>query len=105
MGRPSKKHIHKYRKVKPNKNNPDWVIYKCDLPGCTHYIHGEILILGKQSICFLCEQPFIMNVRSLRVKPECNVCLGIEPDPNVKSEEKASDINAILDEVMKKVGR
>lgn len=98
MPKGTKKHTHKYGKVKPRKENPDWVIYKCHLPGCTHYLHGETFVLGKQSICWLCGEEFTMSQRSLKVKPECNRCLGFEV------EKEKVDVDAIVAEVLKKVG-
>lgn len=98
MPKAKQKHIHKYGKVIPNKDNPDWVIYKCHLPGCSHYQHGDF-VLGKESLCWLCGKAFIMGPRHLLRKPECNICKGIE----VEVTANVPDVSAILDEVLKEI--
>lgn len=69
---PSKNHTHQYEKVKWGKNGT--VIWKCSLPGCSHYLHVEF-ILGKACVCFKCGKDFIMTTpKLLRQKPKCDSC-------------------------------
>lgn len=58
------KHIHKYIKTKLGKNK-DWLVYRCILPNCSHYIRPELLP-GKMAICFRCEDKFIVTSEMVR---------------------------------------
>ena len=62
-------HIHKYKKDILGK---DYVIYRCVLPGCTHYL-PERLIKGKFCVCWRCGEPFIIKL--LHSKPHCDDCI------------------------------
>ena len=70
-------HIHKYERQRLGKS----IIYKCALPGCPHYVH-KLLAVGKISICWYCEVPFVMTKKSAGLKkPHCGKCAGA---PNAK---------------------
>lgn len=65
-------HIHKFRR-KTYKTTGSH-IYFCTLPDCYFKTEPDILI-GKQSICNRCGNPFILNSYSIRtVKPHCDDC-------------------------------
>lgn len=72
MGRGgSKKHTHKYRKLRSQ-------IWACALPDCTHHLPPNVaeLIEGKYSICWICDQPLIMGDKEIRMdKPICPKCI------------------------------
>lgn len=62
------KHVHQYRRATLGK---DYLIYKCVLPGCTHYISAD-LIIGKKNKCWRCGDDHIIS-RKL-AKPHCAKC-------------------------------
>lgn len=65
-------HVHKYKKIKWGKNKT--IIWRCMLPGCSHYIHDE-MIRNRKSICWGCSAVFTMNPDKMRrVKPKCDAC-------------------------------
>jgi|SRR6187551_1625192 len=67
-------HIHKYRKAKltPQSNT---VIFRCVLPDCSHYVYPN-LYKGKQSICWRCGEPFVIEREHARMaKPHCSKCI------------------------------
>ncbi len=57
-------HIHKYMRVKLSET---YTVFKCMIPGCPHYICRE-LVIGRQSICWKCEEPMILTMRSTTLK-------------------------------------
>lgn len=66
------KHIHKLKKHKYAKTNTS--IFFCTLPSC-HYKVEVPLALGKEAICNICDEVFIMNEYTLKlVRPHCSNC-------------------------------
>jgi hypothetical protein len=64
-------HLHKYERVTLGKS---YVVYRCQLPGCAHYIRKE-LVKGKKCICNRCLQPMILDSFAMQfVKPHCRAC-------------------------------
>lgn len=67
-------HIHKYMKVEWGKNKT--VVFRCMIPGCTHYVHEE-MVRNRRSLCWKCGNPFVMTLEKLlRKKPKCDDCQG-----------------------------
>lgn len=65
------KHIHRYEKAKIGKNH---VIYRCNLPGCTHYIDKN-LVRGRLAICNRCGEAFVISIAASKLaKPHCDDC-------------------------------
>jgi len=66
------KHVHKYEKTKIGDN---YEVYKCALPGCTHYI-AATLIIGRLSLCWGgCQNAVLMdNSLSKMKRPICDDC-------------------------------
>jgi len=65
-------HIHKYYRTKLGKQ----IIYKCSLPGCTHYVLKP-LIENRNSVCNRCGEVFTITKRTLKAcpaKPHCENC-------------------------------
>lgn len=63
-------HVHKYIRVKLGKH----VVFKCAIPACSHYKRKE-LVEGQLSICWRCENTFVMNKASVALeKPHCFDC-------------------------------
>jgi hypothetical protein len=70
------KHAHKLILL----NHKTW---KCLLPGCNFFVHLGLahVLIGKQSICWNCEEPFQLAEWSLKEdKPRCDECRGISSD-------------------------
>ena len=63
-------HVHKYLRV---KLSPIYTVYRCVVPNCRHYVH-ERLVIGLNSICWICDTPFTMTYKSLLKKPHCKNC-------------------------------
>lgn len=69
MNKPS--HVHKLRR---HRHKSGTAIFFCTLPDCT-FKSSVALSLGKRSLCWRCEEPFIMNEYSIRLaKPHCDNC-------------------------------
>lgn len=67
-----KKHIHRYQR---GKLNDSYVIYRCNLPDCSHYLPRD-MVRGKQAICNRCGNIMIMGPLQLSLaKPHCNDCV------------------------------
>jgi len=64
------KHIHKYRRHLTTKGKPFW---RCVLNGCTHVIYQEELMSGRDTLCWMCDEPMVIqNVQ--QAKPVCDDC-------------------------------
>lgn len=67
-----KSHIHKYKRATLGMKK--WKIYRCILPGCSHYIDAT-LIRNKISLCHRCNEPFIVENRLAELsEPHCFDC-------------------------------
>jgi len=58
-------HIHKYMRVNLGKNG--YVVFKCMIPGCPHYIRRELAV-GRQSICWRCGRPMTLTMANTLLK-------------------------------------
>lgn len=76
---PKLKHTHKYERTEVGKNG--WIIYRCVLPGCTHYLPSAQLIVGKNSLCWgVCEGTTVYTQEDYNQKlkrPMCSGCRAI----------------------------
>jgi len=64
------KHIHKFKK---HKYKTGMAVYFCTLD-CSFKVEAPFA-LGKEVLCNICGEPFIMNEYSLKlVRPHCNNC-------------------------------
>lgn len=64
-------HVHKYKRIIYKSGN---AVFFCALPDCSNKIN-PVLALGKRSICWRCEEVFILSEYSLRLaKPHCDAC-------------------------------
>lgn len=80
-------HVHKYKRVimggkrivlkdgkKYIERAPGYMVYKCVLPGCAHYVPRE-LAEGRKSVCWRCGGELVMTNRNLwQVKPVHREC-------------------------------
>lgn len=86
--------VHKYgRIIQKREGKSDWIFFKCHLPNCPHYLHGEVLVIGRQSICFSCGSTFTMTKNSLMAKPKCLECRTGSPE-----------VDAMSDQILKEMG-
>lgn len=76
------KHIHKYirdilghkKRTNQKPKATDTLIFKCILPGCSHYIRNQF-IEGKISECWECHENFVIDKIASRLqKPICQAC-------------------------------
>ena len=75
-------HTHKLKRHRHKSGN---VVYFCCLPDCSYKINPS-LALGKRSLCWRCDEPFIMNDYSLRLaKPHCPNCHKSKENKSDKS--------------------
>lgn len=66
----SEKHTHQYHQQKLGNKT----IFKCILPGCTHYLYKE-LVENVLSVCNVCEMPFLMTKAAMTLAyPHCKAC-------------------------------
>lgn len=65
--------VHLYQKGVLGKKGT--VVYKCALPGCTHYLFPE-RVLNQVSLCHNCSKEFILPnaISKLKAKPICEDC-------------------------------
>lgn len=77
---------HKYHRV-------DFIgqkIFACALPDCSHYMpkHMEPMIVGKRSLCWQCDKPFVIGYEHLEQdKPICaNCAMGLPTDKDELAE-------------------
>lgn len=81
----SEDHVHKYirvilggkkivridgkRFIKPKEG---YVVYKCILPGCNHYVPRELAV-GRKSICWFCGGELVLNMENTTKKKPTHV--------------------------------
>lgn len=69
------KHIHKLKK---HKYKSGQAVFFCTLTDCNFKMEVPFS-LGKESLCNICSQPFVMNEYTLKLtKPHCTNCGKIE---------------------------
>lgn len=67
------KHLHRYEKVQLGKNG--YTVFRCNLPGCSHYIRKE-LAKNKLCECNRCGEPMILDSAAMLLKkPHCAKCI------------------------------
>lgn len=110
-----KNHIHKYmfaqlggieivkengrRKIIRNKG---FSVFQCGSPGCSHYIPVG-LALGRQSICWICEEKMTIKTPHLKMKKPHHIECGKK---EFAKKRKLAELvpESIVDEFMKKIG-
>jgi hypothetical protein len=69
-------HVHKYLR---HTFKSGYVVYKCMLPGCSHYIDAA-LVAGKQTICWRCGAVCLIPIRDVDnqlKRPHCLSCTKV----------------------------
>lgn len=78
-------HVHKFR-MKVYESG--YTVYFCVVKDCPYRIE-QCFTLGKEVICWRCNQPFELNEYSMRlVKPHCDKCIQRKKDGNDNSSTK-----------------
>ena len=71
----SRNHYHKYERVLWPNGSP---FYKCMIPGCAHYLSSPVLVIGRESLCWGCEQRLVEITRDMVNRnirhPMCEKC-------------------------------
>jgi len=72
-----RKHVHKYKRVKlPYTEN--FVVFKCQIPGCTTY-KPRNLVIGEESICWKCNESLILDSENTYMqKPTHKYCRKVK---------------------------
>jgi hypothetical protein len=80
------KHVHRYKRDILGRG---YVIYKCTLPGCTHYI-AETLLINRIALCGKCNEPFVIGKFEAKMAiPRCENCVKSSPDEDLTELDKA----------------
>jgi len=100
MGKRKKAHVgpHKYQRIlwKSRKvEGEPYYIFKCMLPGCTHFVPRE-LVIGNECECWRCGKTFIMTLPATYLKkPHCMSCTKGRPE-----DVSVDDVTANLDKIL-----
>ena len=95
---PSLKHIHKYERTEIG--NKGWVVYRCTLPDCSHYLPSAQMMVGKESICWgVCESTVIYSQEDYNQKLKRPMCLSCR-DLRQKQKESLQSVPETQMEVM-----
>lgn len=99
---PNNQHVHKYQRVVFNrKGNGDYIVYRCMLPDCKHYLRAE-MVVGQKSICPKCGDVFIFGRADLeRKKPHCLNCTRKYKRKGADEHISIADIANNLDDLLK----
>lgn len=82
MARPAN-HLHKYQRTDIGSKDNPYLVFKCQMPACTHYIRKD-LAEGKLCQCNRCNQPMILTKAAmLLAKPHCLDCTKKNNQPAV----------------------
>jgi len=66
-------HLHEYRKQK--LGNKGYLIFKCTVPGCNHYVPLN-LALGRLCKCNRCGEAMVIGQYAKRLaRPHCDDCI------------------------------
>ena len=89
--------IHKYERTKLGKK---YIIFRCMIPNCSHYI-PESLIKGRISICWRCGEQFVIDREAAELaRPHCKDCTKPKEVPDAFTDALGKLIN--LEDVDKK---
>lgn len=87
-------HIHKFKKVDLATSGKPYLVYKCMMPTCSHYVPIN-LAEGKMCACWGCGDPMIITRETLHhssnkpaARPKC---------PNCIVRKNAKDVSALAD--------
>lgn len=90
------KHVHKYERRKLGSwKNKGHDIYKCAIPGCTHYLIDMEAVVGRYSLCWggcstLVEMTRNLVMNEKRKWPMCEPC-------KVRKREEREKFNQLIE--------
>lgn len=87
-------HVHKYGLKKLGKKK-QYEVMACQLPLCPHYV-VPTLAIGKMSICFRCDEQFVLTPNDIKFKPACYDCIQ-SAKPNGGYKDSIDTIKDALD--------
>jgi hypothetical protein len=87
------KHIHQYKRRDIGAKGKPYLVYACNLPLCSHYLHASLLE-NKFSLCYRCDKPFLLNKENLKLAfPHCDTCTHERKDDDIGRVETAGEAN------------
>jgi hypothetical protein len=100
MARRSRRHpVHRYQRFRLKQSGK--VVYRCMIPGCTHYLFEEFA-LGQKSICNRCDKEFVMTRAAMDLKkPHCLECTRGYKKKDEPSKPQTADVLQNLDNLLK----
>lgn len=104
MARTQRRHpVHQYvrKELKRKMTDEPYVIFRCMIPGCTHYLREE-LAEGQKSICNRCGKDFILTKAAMELKkPHCVECTrGYKRKGKLDERVSVADIALNLDKLL-----
>ena len=96
--------VHMYERV-PRTNLKKEIIYRCILPGCSHWIR-QSLLFNRKAICPRCNHVFIVSKAMSKLKkPHCEDCTKTQHVRIKESEieifhQSQDDIDREMDELI-----
>lgn len=86
-------HTHKYQRA---KLGPKYLIYRCMLPGCSHYVPAN-LVVGRECICWNCGDSFYIKKGHIQKSPKCPDCTGSKKHEKIAGVDVAAFLSSLLD--------
>ena len=68
-------HVHKYKRV--DIGGKGYIIYRCMIPGCSHYLPTKELIINRETLCWDCNRITVYTQEMYNRKimdPLCEDC-------------------------------
>jgi hypothetical protein len=96
------RHTHKYERVFLGRKQ-DYPVWKCQLPGCSHYMPSISLIVGQESVCWRCGEVFTITKAMIDLKkPHCLRCTNSrKPRQDEEEVVQVKDVEINLDDLLR----
>ena len=95
--------MHMYRRIVWGSKDKPSIIYKCTIPGCTHYLH-KVLAEGAISLCNRCKHEEIVITKYMIskniVKIHCDKCTRPTWNSKEKTGPSVGDIQSKLGKIL-----
>jgi hypothetical protein len=87
---------HRYARIKLKGSH---TVYKCQNPGCTHFIVPDLLE-GRIAQCFHCAKDFVITkAKALLAKPHCDDCTRVTSFTNKSKKKDLTKLQDLLDDL------
>ena len=94
---------HMYKRVVWGKKDKPSIIYKCIIPGCTHYMHRAI-VEGSICLCNRCKRKEVVITKAIIsrniVKIHCPACTRNTWNRKEDTGPSISDVQSKLDKIL-----